>query len=125
VSPPGRPKGEFRGAQHAATPSGSWWSHVPRSRLPGWIEQLHARLEEGAHGVFLDNAYVQASNLPIAHRDSEGNTYQLRTLDDGSVHEVSKDFPTRKQAFAAAGARAPDAERIAFDHYWILSYRLA
>lgn len=125
MSPQGRPKGETRGAQHEGTPVGFWWSHVPQSRLPGWIEQLLARLEAGAHGVFVDNAYVQASNLPITRTYSQGNTCPLRTLDDGSVPEVSKNFPTREQAFAAAGPRALDAQWIAFDHCWILSCRLA
>jgi len=83
------------------------------------------RFEAGARVVMLDNRYVQASNLPITRRDSEGNSYQRRTLDDASVHEVLKNFPDRDEAFAVIGARATDREWIAFDHYWLLSYRLA
>jgi hypothetical protein len=75
--------------------------------------------------VLLDNSYVQTSNLPITRRDAEGNTFQQRTLDDGSVHEVVKNFPSREQALAAIGARACHARWIAYDHYWILSYTLS
>jgi demethylmenaquinone methyltransferase/2-methoxy-6-polyprenyl-1,4-benzoquinol methylase len=105
--------------------AGCWWSHVPLARLPGWLALLHARLEPGARVVFLDNSFVQTSSTPITRRDADGNTYQRRTLDDGSVHEVLKNFPTRDEAFALLGARALEREWIAHEHYWILSYRLA
>ena len=105
--------------------AGCWWSHVPLQRLPGWLETLHARLDSGARVVFLDNSFVQTSSTPITHGDAEGNTYQTRTLDDGSVHEVLKNFPAPEQAFAMLGPRAVDPEWIAHQHYWILSYTLA
>ena len=102
--------------------AGCWWSHVALARLPLWLQLLHERLEPGARVVMLDNSYVQTSNLPITRRDTEGNTYQTRTLDDGSVHEVLKNFPTREEAFAALGARARDPQWIEYGHYWVLSY---
>ncbi|MDE2147719.1 MAG: class I SAM-dependent methyltransferase [Burkholderiales bacterium] len=104
--------------------AGCWWSHVPLARLAPWLQLLHERLEPGARVVMLDNSFVQASNLPITRRDVEGNTYQQRRLDDGSVHEVLKNFPTREAAFAALGARARDPQWTACGHYWVLSYDL-
>ena len=73
----------------------------------------------------LDNRFVPTSNLPITRRDAEGNTYQQRTLDDGSVHEVLKNFPTRDEAFGAIGPRACQPQWIAHDHYWMLTYTLS
>jgi demethylmenaquinone methyltransferase/2-methoxy-6-polyprenyl-1,4-benzoquinol methylase len=105
--------------------AGCWWSHVPLQRLPGWLATLHGRLESGARVVFLDNSFVQTSSTPITHADAQGNTYQTRTLDDGSVHEVLKNFPTHEQAFAMLGPRAVDPQWITFEHYWILVYTLA
>jgi demethylmenaquinone methyltransferase/2-methoxy-6-polyprenyl-1,4-benzoquinol methylase len=104
--------------------AGCWWSHVPLARLVPWLQLLHDRLEPGARVVMLDNSFVQTSNLPITRRDAEGNTYQDRSLDDGSVHEVLKNFPTREEAFAAIGARARDPQWTAYGHYWVLSYEL-
>ena len=104
--------------------AGCWWSHVPLARLPGWLESLHARLEPGARVVLLDNSYVQTSSTPLSRQDAEGNTYQNRTLDDGSVHEVLKNFPTREQAFDVIGPRARDPQWIDFEHYWVMSYLL-
>lgn len=105
--------------------AGCWWSHVPLARLPGWLALLHARLASGARVVMLDNSYVQTSNLPITRTDAQGNTYQNRTLDDGSVHEVLKNFPTREQALALLGPRARHARWLAWTHYWALEYELA
>ncbi|MDE2394967.1 MAG: class I SAM-dependent methyltransferase [Burkholderiales bacterium] len=104
--------------------AGCWWSHVPRERLRDWLDALHDRLEPDSVVVMLDNAYVQTSNLPITRTDDEGNTYQQRTLDDGSVHEVLKNFPTREQAFSAIGPRTRNAQWHPWPHYWALSYRL-
>ena len=104
--------------------AGCWWSHVPLARLPGWLDALHAHLAPGARVVMLDNRHVQTSNLPITRRDDAGNTYQARTLDDGSVHEVLKNFPTREQALALLGPCAHSPEWIEHDHYWVLDYQL-
>jgi SAM-dependent methyltransferase len=105
--------------------AGCWWSHVPLSRLPNWLSLLHSKLTSDARVVFLDNSYVPTSSTPISRRDVHGNSYQLRTLDDGSVHEVLKNFPLRDEAVAVLGPRAHGAEWIAYEHYWILSYTLA
>ena len=105
--------------------AGCWWSHVPLARLQPWLAMLHARLEPGAVVVMLDNSFLQTSSTPIHRCDADGNGYQLRTLDDGSVHEVLKNFPTSEQAIAALGPRARDARWTAYTHYWVLQYTLA
>lgn len=105
--------------------AGCWWSHVPLARLPGWLDALHARLAPGAVVVMLDNRYVPASSTPISRTAADGNTYQQRALDDGSTHEVLKNFPTAAQAIAALGPRARDAEWVDWTHYWALRYTLA
>ncbi len=105
--------------------AGCWWSHVPLQRLAGWLQTLHERLEPGARVVFLDNSFVQTSSTPISRRDEAGNTYQNRTLDDGSVHEVLKNFPSAASASAMLGPRARQVRWLDHVHYWVLSYELA
>lgn len=104
--------------------AGFWWSHVPLARLPGWLALLHSRLDAGARVVMMDNRFVSGSSTPILRRDGDGNSYQLRTLDDGSAHEVVKNFPDRRSALLAIGGRARDAEWTEHTHYWVLSYTL-
>jgi demethylmenaquinone methyltransferase/2-methoxy-6-polyprenyl-1,4-benzoquinol methylase len=116
------------GRRFDAAFAGFWWSHVPLARLAGWLAQLHERLLPGARVVFLDNSHVPGSSLPITRRDADGNTYQRRTLDDGSEHEVLKNFPTREQALALPGPRARHARFNEIGHplvhYWVLEYEL-
>jgi demethylmenaquinone methyltransferase/2-methoxy-6-polyprenyl-1,4-benzoquinol methylase len=102
--------------------AGFWWSHLPRPRLGAWLQQLHARLVPGARAAFVDNLYVPGSSTPVARCDADGNTWQRRTLDDGSAHEVLKNFPTEAEARAALGPAAVDAQWTALDHYWLLTY---
>ncbi len=105
--------------------TGCWWSHVPLAQLQPWLALLHARLLPGASVVMLDNRYVEGSSTPISRRDVQGNSYQQRQLDDGSQHEVLKNFPSRDQAIAGLGPQARDAVWTELGHYWLLQYRLA
>ena len=115
---------ELGGQIFDAAFAGCWWSHVPLARLRSWLNTLHARLEPGSRVVMLDNRDVESSNTPLSRTDDQGNTYQRRQLDDGSVHEVLKNFPTREQAFAVLGPRAHNPQWTEYDHYWVLSYGL-
>ena len=114
----------LEGRRFNAAFAGCWWSHVPLARLPGWLDTRHAHLELAARVVMLDNSDVRTSNLPITRHDDAGNPYQTRTLDDGSVHEGLKNFPTREQALAMLDPRAHSPEWIEHDHDWVPSYLL-
>jgi ubiquinone/menaquinone biosynthesis C-methylase UbiE len=105
--------------------TGCWWSHVPLARLPQWLALLHSRLLPGARVVMLDNSFVQTSSTPITRQDADGNTYQNRSLDDGSVHEVLKNFPTPEAAIAMLGPRAVRPQWLSWEHYWALSYEMS
>jgi SAM-dependent methyltransferase len=113
---------ELGGQRFDAAFAGFWWSHVPLARLPGWLALLHERLEPGARVVMLDNRFVAGSSTPVCRVDGEGNSYQMRPLDDGSRHEVLKNFPGREQALAALGPRAREPQWTEHPHYWLLQY---
>ena len=115
---------ELQGDSFDAAFAGCWWSHVALQQLPSWLATLHDRLDDGATVVMLDNRFVAGSSTPISRRDAEGNSYQQRALDDGSSQEVLKNFPTAEQAFAVLGPRAREPQWVAFEHYWVLHYRL-
>lgn len=101
-----------------------WWSHVPLGRIADFLSSLHARLEPGARVVLMDNVYVSASSTPIAERDAEGNTYQLRRLSDGSENRVLKNFPTQAELRAQLGSSAAAFSYRALEYYWLAEYQL-
>ena len=74
--------------------AGFWFSHVPISRQREFLTGLNKVLTPGATVVLLDNLYVEGSSTPISELDDEGNSFQIRSLADGSEHCVLKNFPT-------------------------------
>ena len=96
-----------------------WWSHIPLSRIDAFLSSLHKRLESGARVLFMDNTYVEGSSTPIAERDAEGNTYQLR----GSTR-VLKNFPTERELRAVLEPHARAFAYRPLEYYWLAEYEL-
>jgi SAM-dependent methyltransferase len=113
-------------AQHFnAGLSAFWWSHIPRAKLRAFLGGFHQALAPGARVVFMDNVYAEGSSTPIARTDKHGDSYQTRTLEDGSTHEVIKNFWTQAELAAAVEGLATDVRIEFLQYYWILSYRTA
>lgn len=104
--------------------AGFWWSHIPQRRIAGFLHGLHAALQPGARVVFMDNRFVPGSSTPVAERDADGDSFQLRTLDDGSVHRVLKNFPSAEALLAAAEPFAAQASYHQWRFFWALEYTL-
>lgn len=104
--------------------AGFWWSHILLNRIAGFLSVLHARLQPGALVVFFDNNYVEGSITPICRMDAEGNTYQMRELDEGNTYEVLKNFPTETQLRQAVAAFTTSINYGTLTYYWCLSYQL-
>lgn len=102
--------------------SSFWWSHIPKSGLRDFLRGFHRALAPGARVVFMDNVYVEGSSTPISRTDPQGDTYQLRQLDDGSTHEVRKNFPTESELRAAVEGLASDVKIEFLPYFWTLSY---
>ncbi len=101
-----------------------WWSHVPRGRIGAFLASLHARLERGARVLFMDNRYVEGSSTPIAERDAEGNTFQVRRLADGSENRVMKNFPAEAEVRADLAPYAASLAYRELPYYWLVEYEL-
>lgn len=117
--------GALQGSPFDAAFAGCWVSHVPLERLSAWVDTLHGVLTPGARVVVLDNSFVQARSTPLSRCDAQGNTYQLRTLDDGSVHEVLKNFPTADGLRALLGSRARAFAWTEWTHYWAAAWTVS
>jgi demethylmenaquinone methyltransferase/2-methoxy-6-polyprenyl-1,4-benzoquinol methylase len=102
--------------------SGFWWSHVPKAGIRDFLRGFHRVLSPAAKVMFIDNVYVEVSSTPISRTDEHGDTYQLRPLDDGSTHEVLKNFPTASELYLSVEGLAADVRIEFLDYYWILSY---
>jgi demethylmenaquinone methyltransferase/2-methoxy-6-polyprenyl-1,4-benzoquinol methylase len=102
--------------------SGFWWSHIPKARIQSFLRGFHRQLSPDARVMFIDNAYVEGSSTPLSRTDEHGDSYQLRRLDDGSTHEVLKNFPTESELIRAVGGLAKDVRVEFLRYYWIMRY---
>ena len=110
------------GRRHDALFAAFWWSHVPLARLDEFLAGCARAAAPGAMLAFLDGRFVQGSSTPISRRDAQGNTYQSRNLDDGSVHEVLKNFPTESELIQRASRHGWGAHVELLPYHWLLTF---
>ena len=74
-----------------------WLSHVPRADIPSFLNAFVRHLKLRGRLLFIDTKWVEGYRKPIARRDEDGNTYQWRTLKDGSRYEILKNYFTEQE----------------------------
>jgi ubiquinone/menaquinone biosynthesis C-methylase UbiE len=102
---------------------GFLWSHLRLDALDQFLDGLVRLLEPGAVMLFVDNRMVAGSNHPISRRDRDGNTFQERTLSDGSTWEVLKNFPSPIEVRQQLERVAADVEVASLEYFWTASCR--
>jgi demethylmenaquinone methyltransferase/2-methoxy-6-polyprenyl-1,4-benzoquinol methylase len=110
------------GRRHDGLFAGFWWSHVPRARLDAFLEGCVRAAAPGAMIAFLDGRYVEGSSTPVSRRDAEGNSYQTRRLDDGSVHEMMKNYPEESELIQRASRFGWGAHVELLPYDWLLTF---
>lgn len=108
--------------RHEALFAGFWWSHVPRQDLDAFLSMAVGAVAPGALIAFLDNRYVEGSSTPVSRHDAQGNSYQTRKLDDGSTHEVLKNFPDESELIQRVSRHGWGAHVDLLPHYWMLTW---
>lgn len=102
---------------------GFWWSHIPNQKIGAFLDRFHSALPKDAMVVMIDNSYVEGSSTPISRRDKHGNTFQIRKLQDGSKHEVLKNFPSPSELRTTLQPHANEIQVMQLDYYWMVRYR--
>ncbi|MEJ0007715.1 MAG: class I SAM-dependent methyltransferase [Steroidobacteraceae bacterium] len=102
--------------------AGFWFSHVPKGRRREFLRGLNASLATGATVILLDNRYVSGSSSALSDVDSDGNTFQVRKLKDGSTHRVLKNFPSEPELKVALQDLDLAGIYTEWDHYWAVQY---
>jgi len=99
------------------------WSHILLQDLDKFLSTVNSLVSPGGTVVFMDNNFVEGSNHPIAETDKDGNTFQVRKLENGTTHFVLKNFPTQEYISQKLSEIATDITFINLTYYWILSYK--
>lgn len=101
-----------------------WLSHVPKARIGEFLTGLHVRLGSGAVVYMVDNCYVDGVGGELLHKDGEEDTYKLRTLADGSRHEVLKNYYNADELTALFTPYVADLHVQAETCFWSVRYRV-
>jgi demethylmenaquinone methyltransferase/2-methoxy-6-polyprenyl-1,4-benzoquinol methylase len=104
--------------------AGFWWSHVPRPLLSSFVTNFHRKIEPGGLVVFIDNTYVEGESHPIVDTDTDGNTYQRRTLKGRDEYVIVKNYPTEEELKELLGDITTELSYKKLTYYWHLGYRV-
>lgn len=102
-----------------------WLSHVPKARMGEFLEGFHERLEAGAVVLLADNVYIPGVGGELVTQAGSDDTFKLRTLSDGSRHEIVKNYYDEGQLRALLRPWASKLEIHMGRCYWWLSYTSA
>ncbi|NNG27012.1 MAG: class I SAM-dependent methyltransferase, partial [Ignavibacteriaceae bacterium] len=103
---------------------GFWFSHIQKNDIESFITNLHRKLYPFSFVVMIDNNYVEGSSTPVSRKDEEGNTFQLRKLEDGSEYEVLKNFYLEDELKYIFKNYSSNFEIINLKYYWMIKYNL-
>ena len=104
--------------------AGFWLSHVDKSQMTGFLQNMCSKLSADALVVFVDNRYVHEHSTTVHRYDENGNGYQLRKLKNGKEFEVVKNFPDLAYFESHLCEVAYDIEFIETEFFWKFSCRM-
>lgn len=100
-----------------------WVSHVPRRRVRGFLDGMHARLEPGSAVYLADNVLVPGVGGELLPADEAGDTYKLRRLSDGGRHRVLKNYYSADDLRELLTPGTADLAVRAGTWFWSATYR--
>lgn len=101
-----------------------WWSHVDKQREQEFLRHFSSRLQPGAELLMIDQLYLEGCSTPAFRRDRAGNRYELRTLENGRVFQVIKNYPTPELLQASMSRLCEEVQVTSLRYFWALRARL-
>lgn len=100
-----------------------WWSHVRVGRQREWLAGWVGRLRAGSSVWLIDQSYVRGFSIPGSRISECGDRYEWRSLPDGSVHEILKNYPSDDDLERALGEFCDEVRITRLRYFWRLSAR--
>jgi ubiquinone/menaquinone biosynthesis C-methylase UbiE len=115
------------GEKYEGVFGGFIWSHILLQDLDKFIDKVKSFLKPNGIIVFIAGNPVEGTNHDlknITKTDEYGNTYQTRTLENGTPHLVLKNFPTKALLSQKLSEIGTEVNFISLDYYWIVICKL-
>lgn len=106
-------------SQYNCVVAGFLWSHIAHKDIGSFLASLSRAFAPGTRIVLFDNLYVEGSSTPISRCTAAGDTFQLRTLSDGTTYEVLKNFPTTVELQEILRPHIGDAVVQESQYFWL------
>ena len=107
---------------HDALFGGFIFSHILKQDYSKFLDAIGKYVVQGGTVILMDNNKILAPHH-VDRADEQGNNYRLRTLEDGSKHEIVKNYPTEEELRLLLSNHASNVDFRNLQHYWILKYR--
>lgn len=101
-----------------------WLSHVPIARLKDFLDVFHSKLENNSIIFMADNNYIEGIGGELIHSEAEPDTYKIRTMEDGSIFKVLKNYYTANDLARLFDPHAEDMKIHFGKYFWSVEYRL-
>ena len=69
-----------------------WFSHIPKTKIDSFLKGLHYILQPESRVFICDNNYIEEMGGPIISKENASDMVKLRTLSDGSQHQIIKNY---------------------------------
>ncbi len=69
-----------------------WLSHVEKANIGKFLHGLHDRIGSGSPVFMADNVYLEGLGGTLIRKPGAPDTYKLRQLQDGTTHEIVKNY---------------------------------
>ncbi|SBS36744.1 Ubiquinone/menaquinone biosynthesis C-methyltransferase UbiE [Marinomonas spartinae] len=99
--------------------AGFFFSHIKMQQRRTFMKGIDRAMKPGSKVILFDNRYIEGSSTPISSRSEYGDTFQTRTLDDGSAYEVLKNFPDQEELEVLMEEFCHDVSVEESDYFWL------
>lgn len=103
---------------------GFYWSRMTRDEQDAFLVELRARTGADTLLVMLDDTYVEGVSPTVARTDAQGNTYYRVAGPDGTLVEMTKNYPSDSALRKRLGSAAREIRIERSAYYWLLTCRL-
>lgn len=101
-----------------------WFSHIPRQRLPEFLDGFHRQLSPDAWVVLADNVYVPGVGGELVTHPGTADTFKRRQQADGSAIDVLKNYYSAEELEDILRPRATGLQITIGKSFWWAVYTL-
>jgi 2-polyprenyl-3-methyl-5-hydroxy-6-metoxy-1,4-benzoquinol methylase len=102
-----------------------WLSHVPKARLTEFLSAFHKNMRTNARIFTADNVYMPGIGGKLIHKPNSTDTFKLRQLQNGSKHEVLKNYYNENQLREILSPHCKQLDLTFASCFWWAKYTLA